>query len=105
MSTDNKDKIFSDLKKLSCLDVFYTTDVTDSFIYLNTDQTDDEYSCCGLQKPYKICKKNSIIIKSPDKENVLEGHFVVWIQEYSDSDQKYMENYMVYIVDKKCSNN
>ena len=101
MSTDNKDKIFSDLRNFKCIDLMYTTDVAEGWIYINTDQIDDEYSRCGLQKPYKIMKKNSCIIKSPDMENVLEGHFVQWIQEYKQNDQKFMENIQVYIVDKK----
>jgi len=92
MSTDNKDKIFSDLRNFKCIDLMYTTDVAEGWIYINTDQIDDEYSRCGLQKPYKIMKKNSCIIKSPDMENVLEGHFVQWIQEYKQNDQKFMEN-------------
>ena len=94
MSPENRDQIFCDLKKFYGLG-FFCNAVTENWIYVNTDKSNDEYSRCGLQKPYKIFQPKSCCIKTLDTEETLEGHFVVWIQEYIENDQKYMENYMV----------
>ena len=100
MSPENRDQVFSDLKKFSGLG-FFCNAVTENWIYVNTDKDNDDYSKCGLQKPYKIFQPKSCCIKTLDTEETLEGHFVVWIQEYAENGQKYMENHMVQIVDKK----
>ena len=93
LSPDDRDKVFSELKKFNGLR-WNSSGVSENFVYLAHEIGNDEYSRCGLQRPYKIFQKNSCTINTLDTGDVLEGHFVVWIQEYSENGRKYMENWM-----------
>lgn len=107
--TDNKDQVHLLLRKFQVLESIFTNDFLDSFVHYellynkNCSFYYEQYIKCGMEMPQVILPNRSILLKNVENgEELYKGHFVIWNEILIKPQEKFMNFFIVFVIDEKC---
>ena len=105
IDTSNLDKTYDYLKKFRQSDIT-TQDFLASVCNPYNNEGFKTYEDIGLERPYAVFHKNSSLIRNIQEEDIFQGHFVLWSEDYIERSHKnlYVCFYMVFVVENKWKN-